>query len=173
MLTKLVFLIKLILILSLPLKAFSLSFTCHALYLGPPKIPRVGTVPKKYFNPETYNTFMFTEVPLSIIIPLKAHPVPNIFRMNLPKNHWLWIPHNHIDQLAQSIHNRGYDLNFPSQVFLMPDGKLIGFNGHHTREALKNLKEKTVPAIIFLWKDIPENQKELFRTTYGGEFLNY
>ena len=133
-------------------------------------IPRVNDYPAmdadfSYFS-------RFEEVPLSKIEAFNSHPVPNIFRMDLPTDHRLWIPINHIENLAKSIMKNGYDLRFPSQVFIMPDGRWIGFNGHHTREAMKLIGQETVPASIFIWSKASEAQKRSLRT-YGGEFLKY
>lgn len=144
---------------------------CQSFYRYPSGIPRVNSFRDPKRNPSFFYTY--SEVPLSKIIPLGAHPVPNTLRMALPETHVLWIPRNHIENLAYSILSKGYDLKYPAQVFLMPDGKFIGFNGHHTRVAMELLGEVSIPAMVFVWERVPETQKTLYRATYGGQFLNY
>jgi hypothetical protein len=76
------------------------------------------------------------EVPIANLKPI--HPVP---RKGMPKRH--------IENLAKSISEHGYDVTQPVSATRLPNGDLLITGGHHRVAAMKSLAEATVPVRIY------------------------
>ena len=88
-------------------------------------VPRQGTI----------------EIPLSQLHPLRPVPRPGA-------------PPGHIANLGASIGANGYDLSQAIPVARMPDGRLVQLGGHHRAEAMRQLRETTIPARVVDWSSL-------------------
>lgn len=113
-------------------------------------IARVGTTKK-----------IISEVSLNKLNPLHSVPRPTV-------------PKNHIEALAKSIAEKGYDINQAIPVLKLPNGKLVSAGGHHRVAAMKSLSEKTIPARIVNWTDLSTRvQTRHLNAHYGKTLKNY
>jgi RHS repeat-associated protein len=59
------------------------------------------------------------------------------------------MPEGHVESIAKSIKESGFDLSSPVSATKLPDGELLVTGGHHRIAAMKQLGEKTIPAKIY------------------------
>jgi hypothetical protein len=75
--------------------------------------------------------------------------------------------------VAKSIAAKGYKLEDAIPVFQMPDGKMILGGGNHRLEAMRQLKEKTIPARVVDWSSVSEGVRQWYRTNFPDAFKGY
>jgi hypothetical protein len=56
-----------------------------------------------------------------------------------------------ISGLAEMMATYGYDVRYPVETYRMPNNDLVVVGGHHRIEAMKLLKEKTIPVVVRDW----------------------
>jgi hypothetical protein len=59
------------------------------------------------------------------------------------------MPEGHIESLAKSISEHGYDVTQPVSATRLPNGDLLITGGHHRLAAMQSLGETTVPVRIY------------------------
>ena len=67
----------------------------------------------------------------------------------------------------------GFDRERAIGVFRMPDDKLILMGGNHRLAAMRQLGEKTIPAVIFDWEDVGRVTRVFYTTRYPDAFVGY
>lgn len=111
-------------------------------------IPRVG----KYrgINSDNRLTFLH-EIEIDQLLPV--HPIPNPYRPGSAAK---------LDELMDALEFEGFNLKFPIQVALMPNGELRLAGGHHRAEALRQLGDKYVPSEIIIWSQLDPMTRKLY-----------
>src|SRR5947209_14924279 len=64
------------------------------------------------------------------------------------------VPPGHLRSLAAAIQATGYDLHQAIPAARMPDGRLVQLGGHHRAEAMRQLRESTIPARVVNWTSL-------------------
>jgi hypothetical protein len=88
-----------------------------------------------------------------------THPVPR--------------PGHSVDDVANLIAENGYRLEAAIPVLKMPDGKQILAGGNHRLAAMRQLKEKTIPARVVEWSSLSDRMKQWYRTNFPDVFGGY
>jgi RHS repeat-associated protein len=70
----------------------------------------------------------------------QLHPLHNVPRRGMPANH--------IENIAGSLQNNGYDVSQPISATRLENGDLVITGGHHRLAAMQSLGETTVPVRI-------------------------